>query len=81
MSEFTPDDYVYPECGCQISSAVHKIAYCPKHSAVDALYEALSFAKSVIKSGEPWTDTCEDRIQGALALASRGRRGNLKVAV
>jgi DNA replication initiation complex subunit (GINS family) len=27
---------------------------------------ALAFARSCIKSGEPWTDTCEDVIGGAL---------------
>jgi len=27
------------------------------------MYRALSFAKSVIKSGEPWSDTCEEIIQ------------------
>jgi len=29
-------------------------------------HRALAFARSVIKSGEPWTDTCEDVIGGAL---------------
>lgn len=29
-------------------------------------HRALSFARSCIKSGEPWTDTCEDIIGGAL---------------
>lgn len=29
--------------------------------------EALAFARSCIKSGEPWTDTCEDIIGGALS--------------
>jgi hypothetical protein len=31
------------------------------------LREALGFAASVIKSGEPWTETCERVIGGALA--------------
>jgi hypothetical protein len=30
------------------------------------LMEALAFARSVIKSGEPWTDECERIIGGAL---------------
>jgi hypothetical protein len=33
------------------------------------LREALAFAQSVIKSGEPWTQTCEDVIGGALRAA------------
>ena len=32
----------------------------------DRLREALAFARSVIKSGEPWTPTCEEVIGGAL---------------
>lgn len=31
------------------------------------LVKALAFAASVIKGGEPWTDTCEQVIGGALA--------------
>lgn len=30
--------------------------------------EAMAFAASVIKCGEPWTKTCEERIGAALAL-------------
>lgn len=37
-------------------------------AASPALYEALHFARSVIKSGEPWTETCENIIGNALAL-------------
>ena len=33
---------------------------------VDELRKALAFAASVIKSGEPWTETCESVIGGAL---------------
>jgi len=36
------------------------------------MYEALCFARSVIKSGEEWTDTCEKIINGAIALANKG---------
>jgi hypothetical protein len=36
--------------------------------------EALSFAKSVIQCGEPWTDTCERVIQGAIDNALERRR-------
>lgn len=32
----------------------------------DTLRQALSFAVSVIKSGEPWTEECERIIGGAL---------------
>lgn len=35
------------------------------------LYEALCFARSVIKSGESWTDECEKVIGGALASHER----------
>lgn len=35
---------------------------------------ALAFAASVIKSGEPWTETCEQMIGGALAKLE-GRDG------
>lgn len=34
---------------------------------VKKLRHALAFARSVIKSGEPWTQTCEEIIGGALA--------------
>lgn len=30
------------------------------------LREALAFARSVIKSGESWSATCEEKIDGAL---------------
>jgi len=33
---------------------------------VKTLHQALAFAASVIKSGEPWTETCESVIGGAL---------------
>lgn len=33
---------------------------------VERLRAALAFARSVIKSGEPWTETCERVIDGAL---------------
>lgn len=33
------------------------------------LFEALAFASSVIKCGELWTDTCEEKIGAALAKA------------
>jgi hypothetical protein len=36
---------------------------------VERLREALAFAASVIKSGEPWTTTCEEVIGGALGHA------------
>ena len=39
-----------------------------KHKC-DELHEALHFARSVIKSGEPWTDMCESVIGNALALS------------
>ena len=67
------------KCGCVVdfdfvgwNSTLRnvEIDYCPMHSAVDALFEALCFAKSAIKSGEPWTDSCEEIIQAALALAN-----------
>lgn len=34
----------------------------------DRLRRALAFARSVIKSGEPWTATCEREIDGALEV-------------
>jgi urease accessory protein UreF len=34
----------------------------------NALQKALSFAASCIKSGEPWSNVCEDMIGGALKL-------------
>ena len=42
MGDFTPDDYVYPECGCRIARGIGKLAYCPKHKAAPEMYEALS---------------------------------------
>jgi hypothetical protein len=33
---------------------------------IDRLERALSFAACTIKSGEPWTDTCEREIGGVL---------------
>lgn len=36
---------------------------------VRRLREALAFAQSAIKSGEPWTTTCEEVIGGALGHA------------
>lgn len=45
-------------------------------SRVEALTGALSFAACVIKSGEPWTETCERTIGAALAgSASPGEVG------
>jgi len=41
----------------------------PEREAASVLYRALSFAKSAIKSGEPWTDSCEEIIQAAIDLA------------
>lgn len=38
-------------------------------SAAPELLTALQFAKSVIRSGEPWTDECERIIDGALKKA------------
>lgn len=38
-------------------------------AAAPNLLEALAFAKSVILSGEPWTETCERVIQGAINKA------------
>lgn len=35
------------------------------------LREALAFARSVIKSGEPWTPECERLIDGALGNRTR----------
>lgn len=35
---------------------------------IERLQGALGFAASVIKSGEPWTETCEREIGGALGL-------------
>ena len=64
------------DCGCEIivwldhsglESA--EIEYCSKHTAAPAMFKALHFARSVIKSGEPWTDTCEEIINAALELA------------
>jgi hypothetical protein len=37
--------------------------------AAPDLLQALSFAKSVIQCGEPWTETCEKVIQGAINKA------------
>lgn len=34
---------------------------------VSRFQEALAFAQSVIKSGEPWSPTCDEIIGGALA--------------
>ena len=33
---------------------------------IDKLESALGFARSVILSGEPWTETCDDIIGGAI---------------
>jgi len=38
-------------------------------AAAPELLQALSFAKSVIQSGEEWTGTCERVIQGAINKA------------
>ena len=38
-------------------------------AAAPDLYRALAFAASAIKSGEPWSQTCEDMIGGALSKA------------
>jgi hypothetical protein len=35
-------------------------------SKLAKMRDALAFAASVIKSGEPWTDKCEEVIGGAL---------------
>ena len=63
-------------CGCRYAPIIvdgwymgGNIIYCPKHAAALEMYEALKFARSVIQSGEPWTDTCEKVIGGAIALA------------
>ena len=37
-----------------------------RETKVEQLQEALSFFRSVIKSGEPWTDECEDAYRAAL---------------
>jgi chromosome segregation ATPase len=37
-----------------------------RETKVERLREALSFFRSVIKSGEPWTDECEDAYRAAL---------------
>lgn len=45
-----------------------------RHSMGDAIetaraaYNALCFAASVIRSGEPWTETCEQKIGALLDL-------------
>lgn len=44
MPEFTPDDYVYPECGCHISRGIGKIAYCPLHDAAPRILKELMAA-------------------------------------
>jgi len=36
------------------------------------LREALAFAKCTIKSGEPWTETCEEMIGSVLAKHKEG---------
>lgn len=46
-----------------VEANAHLIAAAPD------LVEALQFAKSVIKSGEPWTPACQDVIDTALAKA------------
>jgi len=48
-----------------IFAATYEPADAPDATA--QLHEALAFAASVIKSGEPWTDTCERIIGGALS--------------
>ena len=42
-------------------------AWGARGTEVAAYRDALAFAASVIKSGEPWTATCEAKIGGALA--------------
>lgn len=49
----------------QVRSATRQAAACAL-AEIDRLRKALSFAASVIKSGEPWTETCEREIGGLL---------------
>jgi hypothetical protein len=41
-------------------------------AAAPDLFAALAFAKSVIVSGEPWTERCAEVIDGALRKAAGG---------
>jgi len=68
-------------CGCKVRFYVDifdswkegSIKYCPKHSAVDALYEALVWALAQLQQGGGIHDNdyhmAVDRAQAALALA------------
>ena len=44
-----------------------------KRETIRELVKALAFARCCIKSGEPWTDTCEEVI-GAALTAARGQK-------
>jgi len=84
MNEFTPHDAIYLQvgdldepiridettwCSDKINDGdVKYLLATSEREAASVLYRALSFAKSVIKSGEPWSDTCEEIIQAAIDL-------------
>lgn len=42
---------------------------------INRLEQALAFAQGVIKSGEPWSPTCDEIIGGALAETEEGSNG------
>jgi hypothetical protein len=46
----------------------------------DKIIQALAFARSVIKSGEPWTDECEKIIGGAISALSQSAVSEERVA-
>jgi hypothetical protein len=49
-----------------VTAEEHRAKLAAKDEEIARLREALAFARSVIKSGESWTDTCERVIGGAL---------------
>lgn len=57
------DDAPVPDFNREQHANVNLIVAAPD------LLQALSFAKSVILSGEPWTETCEQVIQTAINKA------------
>lgn len=70
-SDDAPERVDYDDLAKTIDDAVALIDPPAKAvlNEVVKLRRALGFARSVIKSGEPWTETCEQIIGGALADA------------
>ena len=51
---------------CAAPADVLKARIAALEAENERLWEALAFARSAIKCGEPWTSTCEDVIDAAL---------------